>query len=109
MKLVFMGTPDFAVPALEALVRAGHDIAAVFTQPDRPRGRGMQLSFSPVKEFALQHEIPVYQPESFKDGEAERVLRSLSPELIAAVAYGRILPESVLITSCGASIAMQMM
>lgn len=96
MRIVFMGTPDFARKSLEALLNAGHDIAAVFTQPDRPRGRGMQLSFSPVKELALQHEIPVYQPESFKDGEAERVLRSLSPELIAAVAYGRILPESVL-------------
>ena len=91
-----MGTPDFARESLESLLKAGHEIAAVFTQPDRPRGRGMQLSFSPIKELALAHAIPVYQPDNFKDGEAEKILRAFSPELITAVAYGRILPESVL-------------
>ena len=96
MKIVFMGTPDFARTSLQALLDAGHEIVGVFTQPDRPRGRGMQLSFSPVKELALAHSIDVYQPETFKDGKAEEILRSLSPDLTVAVAYGKILPESFL-------------
>ncbi len=96
MRIAFMGTPDFARAALQALLDAGHEIVGVFTQPDRPRGRGMQLSFSPVKELALSRSLPVYQPETFKDGEAEKILRSLDPELTVAVAYGRLLPESFL-------------
>ncbi|MBQ7737168.1 MAG: methionyl-tRNA formyltransferase [Oscillospiraceae bacterium] len=96
MRIVFLGTPDFARASLEALLRDGQDVIAVFTQPDRAKGRGMQLSFSPVKELAVVHGIPVYQPETFKDGEAVRILRALSPDLVIAVAYGRILPEDFL-------------
>jgi len=91
-----MGTPDFARASLEALLRDGQEIAAVFTQPDRPRGRGMQLSPSPVKELAAGRGIPVYQPSTFKDGAATALLRSLAPELLVVVAYGRILPMDFL-------------
>ncbi len=102
MKTVFMGTPDFAVPCLEALINAGHEIAAVFTQPDKPRNRGQKLTFSPVKECALKHDIPVFQPLSLRRGrtpdadEAVDKLKELAPECIAVVAYGQILPEEVL-------------
>jgi len=96
MKIVFMGTPDFARASLQALLDAGHEIAAVFTQPDRPRGRGMQMSASPVKSLAVETGIPVFQPETFKDGEPTRILRQLEPELVVAVAYGRILPVDFL-------------
>ena len=96
MRIVFLGTPDFARASLEALLADGQEIAAVFTQPDRPRGRGMRLMPSPVKELALEHAIPVYQPESFRDGQPTELLRSLRPELVIAVAYGRLLPESFL-------------
>ena len=96
MKILFMGTPDFAVPSLEALVTAGHDICAVFTQPDKPKNRGMKLQAPPVKEFALAHDIPVFQPESVKDGTAMELIRQLNPELIAVAAYGRILPVEIL-------------
>ena len=96
MKILFMGTPDFAVPSLEALVKAGHEICGVFTQPDRPKNRGMKLAFSPVKEVALAHEIPVYQPENFREDETVEQLRRLQPDVVAVVAYGRILPQRVL-------------
>lgn len=96
MKILFMGTPDFAVPSLAALLSAGHEICGVFTQPDRPKNRGMKLQAPPVKEFALAKEIPVFQPESVKDGTALEIIRSLEPELIAVAAYGRILPEDIL-------------
>lgn len=96
MKILFMGTPDFAVPSLAALLSAGHEICGVFTQPDRPKNRGMKLQAPPVKEFAVSHNIPVYQPESVKDGAALDIIRSLEPELIAVAAYGRILPEEIL-------------
>ena len=96
MRILFMGTPDFAVPSLEALVNAGHEICGVFTQPDKPKNRGMKLQAPPVKEFALAHDIPVYQPESVKDGTALDLIRSLEPELIAVAAYGRILPTDIL-------------
>lgn len=95
MKIVFMGTPDIAAASLKAVLEAGHQVVGVFTQPDKPRSR-MKLSFSPVKELALEWNIPVYQPETLRDGEAERVLRSLDPELIAVVAYGRIIPGSII-------------
>ena len=96
MKLVFMGTPDFAVPSLRALVEAGHEIAGVFTQPDKPKNRGMKLQPTPVKEYALTVDLPVYQPASLRDGEALAVLKELAPELIVVAAYGKILPEEIL-------------
>jgi len=96
MRILFMGTPDFAVPSLEALLHAGHEICGVFTQPDKPKNRGMKLQAPPVKEFALAHDIPVYQPESVKDGTAMDLIRQLAPELIAVAAYGRILPVDIL-------------
>ena len=96
MRIVFMGTPDFAGESLRALLEAGEDVAAVFTQPDKPRGRGMQESFSPVKTLAVERGIPVYQPVTFKDGAATELLRTLAPELLVVVAYGRILPQTFL-------------
>lgn len=96
MRILFMGTPDFAVPSLEGLLNAGHEICGVFTQPDKPKNRGMKLQAPPVKEFALSHSIPVFQPESVKDGAAIELIRQLQPELIAVAAYGRILPVDIL-------------
>ena len=100
MKIVFMGTPEFAVAPLEALAAAGHDIAAVFTQPDKPNGRKMKLIPSAVKKAAVQREIPVYQPNSLRRGEeaeqALAVLKELAPDCIVVAAYGQILPLSVL-------------
>lgn len=96
MRIVFMGTPDFAEESLRALLDAGEDVAAVFTQPDKPRGRGMRESFSPVKALAAERGIPVYQPVTFKDGAATELLRTLAPELLVVVAYGRILPQAFL-------------
>ena len=96
MRVVFMGTPDFAEASLERLIKDGFDICAVYTQPDKARGRGMQTSFSPVKECALRHEIPVFQPTSFRDAEVIRELEDLNADIIAVVAYGKILPEEVL-------------
>ncbi len=97
MRIVFMGTPEFAVPSLRALVEAGHEIAGVFTQPDKPVGRHQnRLQSCPVKEYALSADIPVYQPAKLRDGEALSALRELSPELIAVAAYGKILPPDIL-------------
>ena len=96
MRIVFIGTPDFAEESLRALLEAGEDVAAVFTQPDKPRGRGMRESFSPVKALAAERGIPVYQPVTFKDGAATELLRTLAPELLVVVAYGRILPQAFL-------------
>ncbi len=96
MKLVFMGTPEFAVPSLLALNDAGIDIAGVFTQPDKPRGRGMKTQASPVAVAAVALGIPTFKPFGFKDGEAAKLLRDISPDVIAVVAYGRILPLDVL-------------
>lgn len=96
MRVVFMGTPDFAAASLERLYSAGFDVAGVFTQPDRPRGRGMELSFSPVKSLALEHGTPVYQPEKMRDGQALEIIRKLEPDILAVVAYGRILPDDIL-------------
>jgi len=91
-----MGTPDFAVASLKALVEAGHEICGVFTQPDKPKNRGMKMTFSPVKEYALSQELEVYQPLKMKDGTAFELVKSLAPELIVVAAYGRILPEDIL-------------
>ncbi len=98
MKIVFMGTPDFAVPCLQRLVQDGHMLAGVFTQPDKPSGRGMAQTQPPVKQLALQLGLPVYQPEKLRDGTAAELLRSLAPELGVVVAYGKILPEELLQT-----------
>ena len=84
MRIVFMGTPDFAVPSLRALHEAGHDICGVFTQPDKPRNRGMKLQASPVKGYALSQNLPVFQPSKMRDGEALAVLKELAPERKAA-------------------------
>ena len=91
-----MGTPDFAVPSLEALIAGGHEVVGVFTQPDKPKNRGMKLQPPPVKVCALTHELPVYQPEKMKDGTALSVIRELDPDLIVVAAYGRILPQDIL-------------
>ncbi|MBQ8921097.1 MAG: methionyl-tRNA formyltransferase [Oscillospiraceae bacterium] len=100
MKIVFMGTPEFSVPTLEMLHNDGHEVTAVFTQPDRARGRGKKLRPSPVKAKALEYGIPVYQPLSLRKGEdaaeALRILRELRPELIVVIAYGQILPKEIL-------------
>jgi methionyl-tRNA formyltransferase len=96
LKLGFAGTPQFAVPALDALVRSGHAVAAVFTQPDRPAGRGQVLQLSAVKQRAAELGIPVHQPRSFKTGDAEAALRGLELDALIVVAYGLILPPGVL-------------
>lgn len=100
MNIVFMGTPDFAVPCLKALIDSGENVTAVFTQPDKPKGRGYKLAPPPIKETALAHNIPVYQPLSLKKGEdGEKVLqviKELEPDLIIVVAYGKILPKEIL-------------
>lgn len=96
MKIVFMGTPDIAAASLRALLEAGYAVDAVFTQPDRPKNRGMKLQFSPVKALALENNIPVFQQNSLRDGEAERVLRELAPDLIAVVAYGKLIPQEII-------------
>lgn len=96
MRIVFMGTPDFAAASLKKLIDKKYDIAAVFTQPDKPRDRGMKLSYSPVKELALENNIPVYQPTKLRDGTATELIKSLRPDILVVVAYGRILPDDML-------------
>ena len=96
MKILFMGTPDFAVFSLDALVRAEMDIVGVVTQPDKPKGRSYALTPSPVKVYAIEHGIDVYQPNTLRDEAFAELLDKLSPELIVVVAYGKILPESVI-------------
>ena len=97
MRIVFMGTPDFAVPSLEALVKAGHTVCGVFSQPDKPVGRHQnKLRPTPVKAAAQRYGIPVFQPETLRDGSALETLRELAPELIVVAAYGRILPQEIL-------------
>ena len=96
MRIVFMGTPDFAEASLKKLLDEHFDVVGVFTQPDRPRGRGMSMSFSPVKELALAYGLPVYQPEKLRDGRACELLASLKPDILVVVAYGKILPDELL-------------
>lgn len=98
MNVVFMGTPDFAVPTLQALYDGGHNVQAVFTQPDKPKGRGYKLTPPPVKVLALSNDTPVYQPASLKKNGEEYIelLKKLAPDCIVVVAYGKILPQSVL-------------
>lgn len=97
MRILFMGTPEFAVPSLEALVAAGHEVCGVFSQPDKPVGRHQnKLQPTPVKECALAHNIPVFQPVKMRDGTALAQIQALVPELIVVAAYGRILPDDIL-------------
>ena len=96
MRIVFMGTPDFAVPCLQRLLEDGHEVPAVFTQPDKPVGRHAVLTPPPVKQLALSHRIPVYQPTKMRDGTVAALLRELAPDCLVVVAYGRILPQEIL-------------
>ncbi len=96
MRILFMGTPDFAVASLKRLVEDGHEVCGVFTQPDKPKNRGMKMTFSPVKEYAVSQGLTVYQPLKMRDGEALAIVQELQPELIVVAAYGRILPEEIL-------------
>lgn len=96
MKVVFMGTPDIAVPCLQKIIDEGHEVIGVVTQPDKPKGRGKKLGMSPVKELALKYDIPVYQPIRARDDEFVQTLKHLNPELIVVVAFGQILPKAIL-------------
>ena len=96
MRVVFMGTPDIAATCLTKIIEDGFQVVGVYTQPDRPKNRGMKLAYSPVKEVAIAHDLPVYQPENFREDETVEQLRALQPDVIAVVAYGRILPQRVL-------------
>ncbi len=96
MRVVFMGTPDIAATCLKKIIADGFRVVGVYTQPDRPKGRGMKMVMSPVKEVALARDIPVFQPENFREEEAVQQLRDLKPDICAVVAYGRILPQKVL-------------
>ena len=96
MRVVFMGTPDIAATCLKKLLADSFEVVGVYTQPDRPKGRGMKMVYSPVKEVALQRAIPVFQPENFREEETVQRLRDLQPDVVAVVAYGRILPQKVL-------------
>ena len=96
MRVIFMGTPDFAVPSLQALLDRGDDICAVFTQPDKPKGRGHKLQPPPVKELALRHSLPVLQPDTLRDEAVQGSIAELEPDAIIVVAYGKLLPPKVL-------------
>lgn len=100
MKIVFMGTPDFAVPCLKVLAESSHEVSAVFTQPDKPKGRGYKMIPTPVKSVALEYGLPVYQPLSLRKGDnaqqAMEILKNISPDLIVVTAYGQILPKEIL-------------
>ncbi len=96
MKIVFAGTPEFALPALEVCAKAPHELHAVYTRPDRPAGRGRKLTASPVKRRALERGVPVYQPQGFKSSQAEVELRALAPDVMVVVAYGSLLPQALL-------------
>ena len=102
MRVVFMGTPDIAATCLKRIIADGFEIVGVYTQPDRPKGRGMKMVYSPVKEVAIANNIPIFQPENFKSDEVVEQLAALKPDVCAVVAYGRILPQRVLdIPTCG--------
>lgn len=96
MRIVFMGTPDFSVPALKALVEAGHEVAAVVTQPDKPRGRGKEMQPTPVKLQAAEYKIPVYQPAKVREESFIKVLRELAADVFVVIAFGQLLPKAVL-------------
>ena len=88
MKVIFMGTPDFSVGTLEALIEAGHEIVLAVTQPDKPRGRGKEMQYSPVKEAALAHDIPVYQPQRIRDAECVEELKKYPADVMVFIAFG---------------------
>jgi methionyl-tRNA formyltransferase len=96
VRLVFLGTPDFAVPTLERIVEAGHEVAAVFTQPDRPKGRGRHVVAPPVKEAALARGLPVHQPERIRTAETIELLRGFHPDAMVVVGYGQIIPQAII-------------
>jgi methionyl-tRNA formyltransferase len=96
MKVIFAGSPEFAVSALEALLHSSHAVIAVYTQPDKPAGRGLRLTANPVKQFALQHHLPLYQPASLKSEEVQEMLASFKADVMVVAAYGLLLPEAVL-------------
>ena len=96
MRVVFMGTPDIAATCLKKIIADGFEVVGVYTQPDRPKGRGMKMVYSDVKEVALANNLPVFQPENFREEETVQQLRDLKPDICAVVAYGRILPQKVL-------------
>jgi methionyl-tRNA formyltransferase len=96
LKIVFMGTPEFAVPSLEMLVKEGYKVLAVVTQPDKPKGRGNKMAAPPVKEFALEHDIEVLQPQKIKTAEFVEVIRNIGPDLLVTAAYGKILSKELL-------------
>ena len=96
MRIIFMGTPDFAVPCLEALIKSDNEVVGVFTQPDKPKGRGYEMTPPPVKVSAVENNIPVFQPVSMKDGSALKIINSLNADLIIVVAFGKILPKDIL-------------
>lgn len=96
MRIIFMGTPDFSVPCLEALIKSDNEVVGVFTQPDKPKGRGYELTPPPVKVCALNNNLPVFQPASMRNGEALEIINSLNAELIIVVAFGKILPKEIL-------------
>src|SRR5215469_18910914 len=96
MKLIFLGTPEFAVPTLDALVSAGHEVLEVITQPDRPKGRRQELTPSPVKQAALRHNLKIWQPERIRHADSIAHLKSLAPEAMVIVGYGQIIPQSII-------------
>src|SRR4051812_25710980 len=96
MKIIFAGTPEFAVPALAALIKAGHEIVMVLTQPDRPAGRGMKFKASPVKLLAIEHQLEVFQPETLKDVTAQERIAGVNADVMIVAAYGLIIPTVVL-------------
>ena len=96
MRIVFMGTPDFASASLQKLIDEHFDVVGVFTQPDKPKGRGMEMSFSPVKQTAIANGLPVFQPEKMRDGTALSQIKALSPDILVVVAYGKLLPDDIL-------------
>ena len=96
MKVVFMGTPDFSVPCLQAIIDEGHEVVAVVTQPDKPKGRGKKMSMPPVKELAIKYDIEVYQPQRVKTDEFVNILKDINPDVIILVAFGQILSKDIL-------------
>jgi len=96
MKIIFMGTPDFSVGTLEALAEAGHEVVLAVTQPDKPKGRGKEMQFTPVKECAIKHQIPVYQPRRIREAECVEELRKYNADIMVVVAFGQILPKEIL-------------
>ena len=96
MRIIFMGTPDFSVGTLEALVEAGHEVCLVVSQPDKPKGRGKEMQPTPVKEAALKHGIPVYQPKKIRDPECVEELRKYNADVMVVIAFGQIIPKEIL-------------